>query len=244
MWKPFVRTILLTGMMLLASGVCASLSGRQAYAQQTPGDLAVMQVEFITTRSAEPNQFDGLWKYLEHATLRGPSVELLARNGLFLGKLETRFRKEFDTTVGKLPISRRIPHMVQMIPGRSQEFSIGPETANRTLFVWKTSNSFVGRRYARARHGMALTAKPVSEQHCDVTIKPVVRHGTTLTKYMDIEGLTVRTSMEIGQSIILSPSAGKPTGLGAAFYWGAKNRGQSRTFIIVTLISIRKTETD
>ena len=231
-------TLLLTGAMVGYPVVGAWAQNAEA----GPDEMSVVRVDFITGPATDADAFEQLWKYLECATLRGPSTALLARNGLRMGRLNTRFRKEFDKTLGELSKLRSVPHAVQMIPGRPQDFSIGPILKNRTLFVWKKADTFIGRRYPRSRHGLTLTARPTSPEECQLTIAPQVRHGDALKDQLDLDFLVVSSTLTVGESIVVSPAPGKPTGLGAAFYWGIERRGRQRTFVVITLTGIRKAE--
>ena len=232
MSRPLFRMIVLTGSLL---GWTAS-AGR---AQETPSQMALVQVEFITTSLAGPDPVQQVWKYLETATVERPSVEVLALNGLRVGKLDTGFRKEFDAVLKQTDVVRRVPQLIQMIPGRPQEFVLGRPLADRTVFIWKDADSVIGRRFSRAQYGLAVMAQPDDNQRAQVSVTPVLRYGEGLAEYFDLGFLAMSASMQSGQSIVLMPT-GTPTGMGAILYQGVERVGRQRTFIVITLNAVGK----
>jgi len=202
----------------------------------------MVQGDFITSPIADPDPVDQAWKYLETATLDGPTPALLNLNGLRLGRLDARFQEEFNAVLKKTDIVRRFPQAVQMIPGRPQEFNIGPVLTDRTVFVWTSLDSLVGRRCPSMRYGFAILVQPDGDQRAQVSLTPVLRYGTSLTRRLDLSALSVSASMRSGQSLVLMPTRGTPTGLGTAFFWGAERNNSLRTFVVITLSSIHETE--
>ena len=211
-------------------------------AQDAADQVATIEVEVVTTAMADPDPLEQVWKYLETATLEGPSRELLALNGLRTGKLDAGYRKEFDAVLKKTAIIWRVPQVVQMIPGKPQEFAIGPTLTDRTIFVWKTLDSLIGRRFARIQQGLAVTTQPDANQRCQVSVVPLLRYGEALTESFDLQFLTTTASLQSGQSIVVMPTAGEPTGLGAIFFRGLEKRVRQRTFVVITLGSVHRTE--
>lgn len=200
----------------------------------------MLQVEFITTAQPHPDPLEEAWKYLETTTLEGASPELLALNGLRVGKLDGGFRKEFDAVLKKTNIMRRMPQVMQMIPGRQQEFAIGPRLTDRTLFIWKDMDSFVGKRFALAQYGLLVMAQPDANQRAQVSVTPLLRHGERLNDIFDLNFLGVNASLQSGQSIVVMPTA-TPAGMGAAFFQGVESFGRQRTFIVITLNAVGRT---
>ena len=216
----------------LVSSLCA----------QEVAQTAGIQVEFISTTVTQPDPIEQLWKYLDNSSLQGPSPDLLALNGLRAGVLDAGFRKEFEAVLRRTDVPRRIPEGMMMLPGRAQEFIIGPVLTDRTVFVWKSPTSFIGRRFSRANYGMAVMAQPDANQRCDISVTPLLRYGDALNQYLDLNFLGVTASLQKGQSIILMPTAGTPAGLGTAFYWNNDRGGRLRTFVVITLTSVSKPE--
>lgn len=224
--------------VILLLAVLVSVGG-PARAQQPQEGTVSLLVEFNSIHIGQHDDLAKLWPYLDQGTLQGPGANLLKLNGLQMGKLENRFRKDWEQAYKKVALFQHMPQTVYVAASRPQLFDLGAELTNWTLFLWDRPDSFTGRRYDRLRFAMELSAAPLSQDRVEMAITPILRHGPALREEVRLQELSVRTTMVPEETLILMPADTRNLGVGAALLGRRPNERRSEGFILITVKGLR-----
>ena len=232
-------TIVLTGLLCGCQPTLEMAPPRSRLRPQVTGYIAqshvVCDFDIVTIPRSAYHELERLFSFTETAGVYGPDRRLMARNGLRVGRSDTRFRTQFQKVLSVMRDGpKKVKTHVRLPEGKHQIFDVGGVLGNETLFVWDTPDSVTGLHFREVRYRMSLSLDIVRGDVAELGISWQALRRPALTRPVGIPALDTHVEVELGQSVVVAPADFSGRGVGRAFLSGVDEKAVEITFFVIT----------